>query len=262
VLQAGQALLLAHGRQLATLTRDQLARCVEQLKYDHAGLETPARISEWNGHPIDISPAGGLLAELGFRLDKRGAMCWPPPADAQPVLLVSDEQAFLPYFSEPPPVEYGPEWIVSRASEAMRPALKRVFEVLVAELDREGWELTWHDWGPVATYQGSPGLSWHMGKSFVHFHVSTRVFHDQGERHRVRRRFRVESEEDVDEALVARLRKAIGEAEELIDRFVPRDGGQGARQGTDAPTRDAPTRDAPMRAATRPPRSVPGGDDS
>ncbi len=226
VVQAGQVLLYRGSQQLVTLTRRQLVRCIEQLRHGPAGRPVRTRVAAWNGYPIDVSPVAGVLWELGFRFDKRGTMSWPPSGRSYARPRVADQEVFLPYYSEPPPVEFGPEWTVERAAEPLRPALKKLLEVLVPELDREGWVLQWHVDGPVARYRDSARLGLHVAKGFVRVHVGTRTFRDEaGKAHRLapwqaHRAMRVVRPDDVNQEFITELRRLLRAAEEITDRFL------------------------------------------
>jgi hypothetical protein len=172
----------------------------------------PVYFRAWNGHPLNVSPVAGLLWELGFRFDGRGGMRWPPPRhDSTPPPPRGDE-AFLPYYLEPPPVEYGPDWTVSRARPAVRPVLRALLDILSAELDRRGWDLQWRPHGPEAIYGAGARLSIHCAQRWVDVNVraaSWRAFHTT---------LRVATPADLSDSFAADLAAALARAEELADR--------------------------------------------
>ena len=94
--------------------------------------------------------------------------------------------------------------------------------MLIAELDREGWEWQWHAGSPKALYVGSARLGMHIAKSFVDLRVHTRVYRENGQRRRFGFRHRVAAVDDVDGAFVRQLRDALDRAESLTKRFVLR----------------------------------------
>ncbi|KKL49375.1 hypothetical protein LCGC14_2316140, partial [marine sediment metagenome] len=153
ILQAGQVLIYEDA-QLAELSRRQLFRCLQQLQHDFAGREVTLRFRSWNGHPIDVSPVAAVLWELGFRFDGRGEMVWPAPA--RPAKTIPDgpiQDAFLPHYAEPAPVEYGPDWLLRRASDRIRPTAAALLELLSAETAGDGWEAEWTPQNVVWRYR-------------------------------------------------------------------------------------------------------------
>jgi hypothetical protein len=233
VVQAGQVLLCGE-QQLAPLTRRQLAGCLEPLKHDYAGQEVSVSFWSWNGYPIDASPVAGLLGELGFRFDARGHLCWPPSGEKGSAPSVTDQEVFLPYYLEPPPVQYGPAHTINRAPEGLQPVLQRLFDFLVPELDHRDWEVTWHDRGLEARYRGAVHLDMYIARSFVDVNVRTRSFRDQEQKHRFHQSLRAGLDflptgalgkrmgkpEDLNEAFFSNLREVLDTAEELTDRFL------------------------------------------
>ncbi|MDP6504579.1 MAG: crosslink repair DNA glycosylase YcaQ family protein, partial [Planctomycetota bacterium] len=148
VIQAGQVLLFQGGtdvRQLVTLSRKQLDVCVGALMHDFDGSDVALNIGRWNGYPVDVSPVSKLLHRLGFRFDKPDRMTCPAPGRPLDVPLARPEQAaFLPYYEEPSPIQVGPDWTLSRASDAVRPVLQQFVPIMTKQLERPGWELTWN----------------------------------------------------------------------------------------------------------------------
>jgi len=218
-IQAGQVLIYGT-RQLTRLARPQLFRCVEQLTHDYTGRAVQTRFGHWNGYPIDVSPVAGLLWEFGFRFDKYGKMCWPASKSVGSAPPVSEQDVFLPYYAEPPPVEYGPAWTVSRAPVVLQPLLERLFNVIVAEFDRDGWELRWHDRGPSAVYRDTARMDMHIGRSFANVNVRIRPFREGEGRRRFGRKIRVTRPDEVNDSFIAELRAVLEGVEELADRYL------------------------------------------
>ena len=229
-VQAGQPLVLAHGQQLAPLTPQQLSRCLAELMHNHAGQDAPTQIAEWNGYPIQTHPVSGLLADLGFGLSDR-FMRWPAPGSPDPLASPSAApEQFLPYYADPPPVDYGPDWVMAQSPEPIRPVLARLLPLLEKELDRQGWDFEW---------QSAQGT--YRGMNCVHFTVrAARVWVRLGAPGRTGFRGRgdfpgktiLENPEDVNNDLVANLRLACRTAEEYVDRYLSRRGDPDRESGT------------------------------
>jgi ATP-dependent Lhr-like helicase len=139
VVQAGQVILYGGGsggdvRLLARLDRRQLERCLEALTTDQAGDPVPTTIRRWNGHPVDVSPTADFLYGLGFRFNSRKQMCLPPSRPTRLRPPAWEQEEFLPYYLESPPVQYGKEWLVARAPDAVRGKLRELVEFLESRL--------------------------------------------------------------------------------------------------------------------------------
>ena len=152
VVQAGQVLLLAHGQQLAALNRRQLHKCIGQLTHTRSGAAAPTSFKLWNGYPIDVSPVASVLWDLGFRFDRKGGMCWPATTSVGTRPAESKQDLFLPYHSEPAPVEFGPAWLVGRTPGPLQEAMRAALDLVVRHLDRDGWTVEWNHEGLWARY--------------------------------------------------------------------------------------------------------------
>ena len=224
VVQAGQVLLY-DTMQLATLTRRQLSRCIEQLKHDYAGTELQMSVREWNGYPIDVSPVAGLLYEQGFRFGKDRHMWYPPRGEIEIAVPACNQEVFPPYYIESPAAKYGIDWTVDRANEPIQPVVRRLLEVLVGEMERRGWETEWQARGPTGCYRGVARLSLYIAKSFAQVQISARSFRDQGKKHRLQpwsagNQLRVAKADDVNQAFVGRLRELLAKAEDFTERAL------------------------------------------
>jgi len=218
-VQAGQAFLY-NTRQLVKLSPDQLRRCIQSRMHDGLGRQVETCIRNWNGYPIDVSPVAPLLHGLGFRLDGRGWMCWPPRgkpvADPKPL----DQDVFLPYFEEPSPVEYGPDWTIGRAAEKLRQALETLLPVIELEFSDAGWDLAWHADGPHATYHGFARMHVRTAASFLQVNFHTRAVKIDGVRHRMagwhaHEHMRIKDPGDVNKAFLTSLKELMRRAEEI-----------------------------------------------
>ncbi|MDP7114490.1 MAG: hypothetical protein QGH45_21135, partial [Myxococcota bacterium] len=222
----------------------------------------------WNGYPVAVSPAAAVMAEAGFGLSKAGRMEYPRPrgsrdAGGAPVGdgrtgvgadagagargagrsaakggapgaesegVGAPQQTFPPYYAEPPPVEYGPEWTVGLVSEALRPVMAALLDRLAAALPERGWELRWHSGGLAAGYRGTGHVDVHPGKKWIDVRVSSRPVRDaEGQRFHMpgwaqQNRVRVASLREVEEELEQKLGDLLARAEEIAAKAPKRDG--------------------------------------
>ena len=174
VVQAGQVLIF-EDRQLATLTRRQLVRCVEELRQSYRAISSTMRVGRWNGHPIEVSPVGQVLWELGFRFDGRRTLCWPPPSRPLKGLTapLSDREVFLPHYVEAAPVDYDEEWVVSRASADIREKLRELIAWLRDFVPAE-CEFVFHPDGLAVPYKGRRCFWPGIGKKQLRLHIRHR----------------------------------------------------------------------------------------
>jgi len=224
VVQAGQPLVLAYGQQLVKLTRCQITGCIEHLKRNHAGRDVAVDIDSWTGYPIQTHSVSAVLWERGFRPSK-GHMRWPPPTAVEPGKpSASSRQEFLPYNLDPPPIEFGPEWVIGRASEQTREVLRKLLPIVEHEFDRKGWRVDWHvDW-PLCTYRGMFACQVQLLKSYVNLNLHAPGVTDYKKTYRFRRWGRLESPTEVDDAYLAELRKRRDCVEASVDRHLARRG--------------------------------------
>ena len=225
VVQAGQALLL-DSRQTVTLSSPQLLQCLAAHRHDPSGQELHTSFSEWNGHPIDISPVAGLLWRLGFRFDKPREMTWPPKRDTGCQPPLPDQDTFAPYYLEPAPAEYGPEWTVRRAPPPVRAVLSRVLDILLAAVARPGWSVSWDNWEPRASYRGRGYVGLRIHRRCVDVVCRSPVVRDDaGRTRRLASTKRIGQDEDAGEGFGDHLRGTVVRLEELIDDQLAREDG-------------------------------------
>ncbi len=223
-VQAGQALVY-NEKQLVRLSRGQLDRCIQSRMTDGLGRPITMNLRSWNGYPVDVSPVAPVAHELGFRLDGRGWMCHPPRVKTSCVPMPTEQKTFLPYYEEPSPVEYGPEWTVRRAPEKLRPALDALLEVIGRELERSDWKLEWQADGPRARYQAFASVHVRTARTFLQVNFHTRTVKIDGVRHRMagwyaHENMRIAEPDDVSKAFVTSFRKLKRRAEEITDLFL------------------------------------------
>ena len=223
-VQAGQVFAY-NGKQLARLSVEQLRRCVESRMNDGLGRPIVTVLRSWNGYPIDVSPVAAVLHDLGFGMDGRGWMCHPARGKRSGAPVVAKRETFLPYYEEPNPVEYGPEWTVSRATEKLRPALEALLPVLERELKGAGWELEWLADGPLAQYRGSARVHVRTARSFLQVSFHTRTVRVDGKPRRLAGwqtfpDMRIVEPGDVDLSFVESFRALIEKAEEITNLYL------------------------------------------
>ena len=223
-VQAGQAFVY-NAKQLVRLSRGQLERCIESRMTDGLGRPIALTFASWNGYPIDVSPVSPILHKLGFRLDGRRWMCHPTRAKTSPESVPLDQETFLPYYEEPNPVEYGPEWTVSRAPEKLRPALEALLPVVERELAESGWDLEWGADGPHARYRGFANMHVRTARSFLQVNFHTRTVRVDGKRHRLAGwqtfpNMRIVDRSDVNERFLESFRALMRRAEEITDLYL------------------------------------------
>ena len=136
-----------------------------------------------------------------------------------------DHETFLPYYEEPNPVEYGPEWTVSRAPEKLRPALEVLLPIVERELVGSGWDLEWRADGPHARYRGFAGMHVRTARSFLQVNFHTRTVRVDGERHRLAGwqtfpHMRILERGDVNHHFLESFRALMRKAEEITDLYL------------------------------------------
>jgi ATP-dependent Lhr-like helicase len=150
VIQAGQPILLyeKYGsiKLLVDLSRKRAEKAIRTVLRI---IDEPAkvcsydevRIKDWNGHPIDVSPARNLLTELGFVDGGRGDLVYDGTHRPDEVrTAISEEQipeVFEHFGKEGAPVKYDAEWIVSRSPQPMRAKVRELIELLERTLPEE-----------------------------------------------------------------------------------------------------------------------------
>ena len=147
VLRRGCPVLLYEGRVrvLADLSRDAAEAAIRLLMglVDRRALgvrREELAIREWNGHPIDVSPARHLLRTLGFRpVDNRwrgyvydGTRV--ADSDAQRATEADVPSMFSFAGKERAPVVYDAAWVISRADERIRPKVRELLQWLEERL--------------------------------------------------------------------------------------------------------------------------------
>lgn len=222
-LQAGQVLLfLSNGvMQLATLTRAQIAECIEQLRQPITRHGGKLEIQHWNGHPIAGHAIAGLLQEMGFRYAK-DCLCWPQAAKS--ITLDPPEPTgaiFPPYYDDTAvTVSYSAAWLLEHRGEAIRAPLERIFAWLIPELERRAWQMGWSHYGGQAAYHGVATAELWVMKSFVTIIIRMRALRGaDGEKTRFRYQRRICRLEDITQELCGDLLNALDTVQLMVQQW-------------------------------------------
>jgi hypothetical protein len=150
VIQSGQPILLYEGSitVLVDLSRERAENAIKALMQiidNPAKVETykEIHIRDWNGHPIDVSPARHLLTKFGFvKSGSRGKGLvydgyYKP--DAETIAKAEEEmpELFERAGKEKAPVKYDAEWIISRSNREIRDKVRELIELLERILPKE-----------------------------------------------------------------------------------------------------------------------------
>jgi ATP-dependent Lhr-like helicase len=155
VVQAGQPILLYQG-SITVLTDLSKERAEEAIKALMQIIDSPAKVEtykeihirDWNGHPIDVSPARHLLTKLGFlKGGSRGKGFvydgyYKPDEEAPAYAGVARAEEEVPELferagKEKAPVKYDAEWIISRSNREIRGKVRELIELLERILPKE-----------------------------------------------------------------------------------------------------------------------------
>ncbi|MBT4815339.1 MAG: hypothetical protein HON70_06550, partial [Lentisphaerae bacterium] len=224
VLQAGQV-LVHNGHQTVTLSQEALRRCIEAMVLTVGAPGMELVLHDWNGFPLDVSPVAPLLYDAGFRFDSRGNMQKPPRGKSKGAPNKALQDVYLPYFAEPNPVTYGPEWTVGRAADAVQPVLQRLLSLLEEEWASGAWEMVWGCEGPKVTYRGTGRVHLYIARSFVQVCFGARAVTDEdGQRHQMAtwRRYpgmRVKEPTDLTDEFRRDLHRLHEQVKALTDRY-------------------------------------------
>ena len=187
LIQAGQVIIFGKSwdtQQLVTLDAKKLVSCIKLLKNGIIGTEEKLHIRHWNGHPIDLSPVSRLLWDCKFRFNGRNELCWPSVSRTLDRRMPGSkceqlnkwqppkkQKIYLPYYSEPSPVEYSEEWLISRISESLRKPLKNIIKMLRKELPFE-FEFIFNQHGFSILYKGKRCIFPHIQKTKLNLIIS------------------------------------------------------------------------------------------
>ncbi len=220
VVQAGQALLV-NTTQLVSLPRSALQQCLALMVADAARSDDTLVIRRWNDLPLDLSPATPLLWDAGCRLNGRHEMMYPGKGKGE--RPDNEQEVFPAHYADIAPVALGPSTLTARVAELLQPAVEKMLILVVMELERRGWAITWSADTVTAKYREVGRFGVYLARSFAQLQVSTRTVRAGGERLRMvpwdrRNQLRVCAPEDVNDDFLAAFQRLLAQAEEIAAR--------------------------------------------
>ena len=135
VVLAGQPIIVGYARLVVDLSREQAEKAVRALM-----ARGQVRIDNWNGHPIDVSPARLLLTKLGFVEVKKAFICDGTYTPNEETLAAAETEMpglFERDGKEEAPVEYDAEWIISRSHRKVQGLVRKLIRFLRGMLPAE-----------------------------------------------------------------------------------------------------------------------------
>lgn len=150
VLQNGQPVLFYKNSitllmDLPKKQAENAIRTIMKIIDEPADVETYKEINirDWNGHPVDVSPARYLLIKLGFVRSGSRSKGFSYDGLHKPDSVTMEEMdlempnVFERAGKEKAPVEYNAEWIISRSHKDIRDKVRELIEMLEARLPKE-----------------------------------------------------------------------------------------------------------------------------
>ena len=161
IVQGGQPVLAGNVRLLVDLPRDRAEEAVRALmqpldRPPKVGGGGAIKIANWNGHPIDVSPARHLLLALGFTPVKRAYVydgARTPDDAAAAAAKAPTPDIFERAGKESAPVVYDADWVVSRSHAKIQAKARELIELLERLLPPE-CPLVFGPHGFHASYRG------------------------------------------------------------------------------------------------------------
>jgi hypothetical protein len=224
VMQSGQPLLLYEGgvKVLVDLDRQRAERAVRALIRvvdcpAPAAAHTEIHIRDWNGHPIDVSPARHLLLVLGFRpvANRWKGAVYDGIHRPEPEMAAQAERQIPDVFKhlgkEQAPVRYDAEWIVFRSHSAIRAKVRELIAFLQRALPPE----CEFEYGPrqlVVRYRGFRCLTPYVQQRQVYLQITHKGW---------TRGIQVKPETDLDEpSFLARFQQQFDRTRKAIDDLL------------------------------------------
>ncbi|MBD3184117.1 ATP-dependent helicase [Candidatus Poribacteria bacterium] len=173
-----------HIKILADLT-DQMAekaiRTIMQLVDNPPPVESYKEINirDWNGHPIDVSPARYLLMKLGFVNSgtRSKGFVYDGLSKADDATIMEMEQNIPEIFErvdkEKAPVTYDAQWIISRSYRDIRDQVKKLLELLQKELPKK-CEFHYYPRRIEISYRGVKCINPHIQKRQIRLQITHR----------------------------------------------------------------------------------------
>jgi len=183
VFRAGQPLVLYDRAGamtvLADLTRAEMEEALSLLLRlaESSSSRKESRIiyiRDWNGHPIDVSPARHLLTHLGFSpatgTEKGLAYDSAEPPSSHATDGSEIPQTYECLGRETAPVTYDAEWIVRRSTPAIRSQVRALINRL-AELLPTECEFEFRPRAFYVQYRGVRCMSPHLQQKKIRLHI-------------------------------------------------------------------------------------------
>ena len=189
VLAQGHPVLLYEGRirLLTDMTRHELEIAIGQLKSRLVESTLPGRrdelsVREWNGHPIDVSPARHLLTTLGFvPVDNRWRGYVYDGVSVPAAQTIAEAEAQVPETfayagKEKAPVVYDAAWVVSRSTPKIQPKVQEVITWFQNHLPAACTFLYHSHYGSdfVIEYRGVRCIRPHIQRKKINLHITHR----------------------------------------------------------------------------------------
>jgi len=168
VLQAGQPICLyEYQGSITTLVDISKERAEKAIKTLMQIIDNPAKVEtykeisirDWNGHPIDVSPARHLLAKLGFveSGSMRKGLVYEGTYEPDEETVAKAEKEMPELFEragkEEAPVEYDAEWTISRSPGGIQHEVRELIDLLKKILPEE-CEFVYHPRNFNVRYRG------------------------------------------------------------------------------------------------------------
>jgi len=172
VIEAGQPVLLFETfgslKLLADMPKEKAEKAVRVLMQiiDNpaaVGTYKEIHVRDWNGNPIDVSPARHLLTKLGFVDSKLGWKGYVyDGTEPNGTAVAKAEKQFPELFEragkEKAPVKYDAEWIISRSPKDMRQKVRELIVFLSKILPKE-CEIAYYPRNFAVLYRGVKCIS-------------------------------------------------------------------------------------------------------
>ncbi len=171
VVRGGQPVVLGGARLMVDMSRQEAERAVRAMTG-----RGEVRIANWNGHPIDVSPARHLLVKLGFAQDKKGYFfdgTHSPDAAALQVAGAEMPELFEREGKEEAPVHYDAEWIISRSHPKAQGLARKLIEFLGRALPDE-YEFAYGPRRFMVLYRGVGIITPRIGQKQLWLHMFRR----------------------------------------------------------------------------------------
>ncbi len=183
VIQAGQPILLYERHGSITLLADlSKERAEEAMRTLMQIIDRPAKVNtykeihirDWNGHPIDVSPARHLLAKSGFVEGGRREFVYDGTykPDEETVTKAEEEmpEVFEHFGKEKAPVKYDAEWIISRSPPRIQHKVRELIELLNRILPKE-FQLVYYPRHIAVHYKGVTCIHPHTQQKRIVLHI-------------------------------------------------------------------------------------------